>query len=200
MTRKSIVLLTILFAVFLALSFSGNSPSTQNQSFKPKTANTPKPNLLPLDFKTDIQAVKNFISPTPRPVSTHSLANKSASKSFESLKELQNSLNISLDLTSGGSPFGGKVTYLTGCDNYCGPLFCGLAYELISVGPPVGGSFTLTYGTSVYREFDESVGNWVLGLTTGNSETCWQCIVTFEGPICVPIGGGEEINIMGTSN
>lgn len=198
MSQRSIVLLTVLFAVFLALSISGNGFKIQNQPFKPKTFKTPKPNLLPLNFEKDIQAVKNFISPTPTPIRTSSPVNKPSEESLKSLKELQNSLNISLDI-SRGNPFGGKVKDLIGCDNYCGPLFCGPAYELITVGPPVGGSFTLTNKTSVYREFDESPGNWVLGLTSGNFEVCWQCIVTFDGPMCIPLGGGEEIDIMGTS-
>lgn len=194
MSQKNTAFLIILFAVLLSLSVSGKLEifsSAPVQTYKPGTTQSPRPVLLPLDFQT----IKNYLSPTPSPtinskkiipVSSRPASN---SKSFESVNELQKSLNISLDLSGGGSPFGGKVLAV----NYCDPI-CLSPYEMITVGAPVGGTF-LVGPTTIYREYDYSVGNWVLGLANG-FDVC--LVLVFD--TCEPIGAGPIVDIMGTSN
>ncbi|MEK7537034.1 MAG: hypothetical protein AAB584_01125 [Patescibacteria group bacterium] len=191
MPQKNIALLIILSAAVLALSISGKLNTTSSrpaQYIKPKITKTQKPNLLPLDSPVSIiKEIKEFLSPSPEPQTPLS-SSVSASESFESVEKLQQSLNISLDLT-GGIPFGGRVLDVQSCDSLCFS-----PYDMITVGPPVGGTF-LVGPTTIYREYDYSVGNWVLGLANGFG----VCLVlAFDE--CVSIGAGPVVDIMGTSN
>lgn len=187
MPQKSIAFLIILFAAVLSLSISGKldiSFSRPTQTLKPKIIQTPKPTLLPLD--SPISIIKEFIFPSPKP--TPPSLPVSENKSFQSIEELQQSLNISLDLAGGGIPFGGKVQSIDYCDSICDS-----PYDMIKVGPPRGGAF-LIGPTVIYREYDYSVGNWVLGLANGFDE----CLVLVFDE-CIRIGAGPIVDIMGTS-
>lgn len=200
MSPKSALLLTLLFLIILSLSISGklNIPSSApSQTFRAKATQAPKPILLPLD--SPISAIKEFLSPSPSPKAEEKV---SASESFESVEELQQSKNISLDLTVGGIPFGGKVLNNTYCDPYSPPCYCGGAEELIDVGPPRRGTFAINNETTIYEFYDWSAGNWVLGLAHFYNDICFLQVInpfTFGCVYCQYIGNGPAINIMGTS-
>jgi len=87
------------------------------------------------------------------------------------------------------TPFGGRVIMRISCT-------CSLDTLLI-VGLPVGGSFILSPGSRVYRNYAPFPPNWVLGTASGFS-TCFVLIPTTP-PSCVPAGSGPIIRIMGTS-
>ena len=189
MSPKSLAFLTVLFVIVLLLNIWGQSEAPlirQNQTL----IQTPKPVLLPLDYP--ISLVRNFLSPSPSPSPPPNSppVSQNTEQEFESVAELEKSLNLSLDLTGSGTPFGGRVLNVQSCD-----LICGSPYEMIIVGPPVGGTYLIGPTTTVYREFDYSTGHWVLGLA-GGTDVC--LILVFEE--CVPIGAGPVVEIMGTSN
>ncbi|MEK7659494.1 MAG: hypothetical protein AAB338_02485 [Patescibacteria group bacterium] len=201
MSQKNVAILIILFAVILSLGISGKLDtfsSHPTQTFKPKTIKTPKPSLLPLD--SPISIIKEYIYPSPEP--TPSSPPLSENKSFQSIEELQQSLNVSLDAAGGGIPFGGKVKSTDYCDPHSPPCFCGGAEELITVGPPRPGTFAINNGTTIYEFYDWSVGNWVLGLANFYNDACYLQVIdpyTHECVYCQSIGSGPAINIMGTS-
>ena len=66
---------------------------------------------------------------------------------------------------------------------------------LITVGPPVGGSYMVVPGTKIYREYQIEVGRWVLGNSIPTLVPCIKKVVL----ICVPVGAGFPITIVGTS-
>ena len=208
MNPKSTAILTIVFAVIVSLSILGDFdiPSTKNTSFEP----TITPTVKPSPTQTKISIPKFTLAPIktpqrtpltlrPSPTATPSRASQPtqtpSSSVFENFDPSSfNQLFTALDLF-GGTPFGGKVLFTQDCD----PLLCGGANQLVGVGPPRGGIFAETRSTTLYREYDISVGNWVLGLA-GSIEVCWNFVCLFDGCICIPIGAGPEIEMIGTSN
>lgn len=210
MSPKTTAILTIIFAIVISLSILGvfDIPITKNTTLSPtvipvlKTSPSKSlsiqsnfPRFSPAPIKTPQRTPLTLrLSPTAAPGQTTQPAQApppSVFKNFDPLSLEQ--LFTALDLF-GGAPFGGKVLYTQDCD----PLFCGGANQLIGVGPPRGGVFAETRSTTLYREFDISVGNWVLGLA-GPFEVCWNLVCSFDGCVCVPTGGGAEIEIIGTS-
>lgn len=67
--------------------------------------------------------------------------------------------------------------------------------ELITVGPPVGGSYMVVPGTKIYREYQIDIGRWVLG---NSIPAAVPCLVDVK-LICIPVGAGFPITIVGTS-
>lgn len=202
MPQKSVALLIILFAVILSLSISGKLnilSSRPIQTFKPKIIQTPKPSLLPLDSPVSI--IKEFLSPSPKP-QTLLLSSISASESFKSVKELQQSLNISLDLSAGGTPFGGRIEDKIDCDAVC-VADKGDIGTYIKVGEPRGGEFMKTPFTKVYEYKSEKERNWTLGLANNNDKVCKKLniakSIAQKRIVCDKKGEGKEIQIMGTS-
>lgn len=120
-------------------------------------------------------------------------------------------------LTTAFKPFGGRILTKIECDCGVGAIIravggslgisqvvLGLASTalnslpnpvLIIVGPPVGGSYMILPGTKIYREYKLDVGVWVLGLSIPEPLPCIKDVKL----ICVPVGAGFPVTIVGTS-
>lgn len=83
-------------------------------------------------------------------------------------------------------PFGGKIITKVDCD-------CS-GFTWIVVGPPVPGSFIITPATRIYREYRIEIGRWVLGLADLILAPCMK-----KDLVCVPVGWGFPVRIIGTS-
>ena len=95
-------------------------------------------------------------------------------------------IEVSAAILSISKPFGGKVLTIIPCP-------CS-GNSMVIIGPPLGGVFTMDWGTKLYANYKPLPGHWVLGL----ARTYSTCLV----PIlvgCAPIGGGPRIWMMGTS-
>ncbi len=207
MSPKATAILIIVFAVILSLNVLGvfDFPNKENISFKP----TITPSLGPSPTQTKIAMPKFTLAPIktpqrtpltlrPSPAATPSRASQPtqipSSSVFENFDPSSfEQVSTALD-QFGKTPFGGKVLYTQDCD----PLLCSGANQLVGIGPPKGGIFAETGSTILYREYDISVGNWVLGLA-GSLKVCWNFVCVFDGCICIPIGAGPEIEMIGTS-
>ncbi len=206
MSPKTTAVLTIVFAIIISLSILGffDMPIAQNTIPAPTSSPTVKSNpaqvILPKFTLAPIRTPRRppltlKSSPVTTPNQTPQPTQTPSSSVFENFDPSSfNQLFTALD-PFGGTPFGGKVLFTQDCD----PLFCGGASQLVGVGPPRGGVFAETRSTTLYREYDISVGNWVLGLS-GSFEVCFNFICSFEGCMCIPTGGGFEIEMVGTSN
>ncbi len=87
-----------------------------------------------------------------------------------------------------GGAFGGRVLNVIPCTCSFGLM--------LTVGPPVGGTFIYQFGSStLYKNYSPTTGNWVLGTTLGRS----TCLV-YAGTSCVSVGNGALIRKMGTSS
>jgi len=86
-----------------------------------------------------------------------------------------------------GQPFGGRILTKYECP-------CSFNYQVF-IGPPMGGSFTMDSGTTMYSNNNPEPPSWSLGLADGYAP-CLE-YATFG---CVPIGpGGSRIRMLGTS-
>lgn len=202
MSKKEIAFLIILFGVFMSLSIAGffdkiSSYSTQSVSPPPKLnfypTSSPKPFKLPLIkiSPTPIPKQIKISDSTPgRPLNTDHILLPTATNSEPE------TTSRSLGAFGGfGIPFGGKVIFTEGCASF----FCGGANELIHVGPPRGGVFAINSTTNTYEFYNWSVGNWVLGLAGGFDICFEQVCIPGVDCICVPVGGGPAVEIIGTS-
>lgn len=92
----------------------------------------------------------------------------------------------------GLSPFGGIIVYAAPCT-------CSTPNWGIKVGPPVGGSFIYSPGSSDLRAWYNLFhpGPWVLGIAQGYAPCMQQ-----DYPSCTPdkvVAGGPVMIIVGTS-
>lgn len=207
MSPKITAVLTIIFAVVISLSILGvfDIPLAKNQSFNPTVTPTLKtalsksssaqfnfPKFSPAPIKTPQRTPSTLrISSTASPGQNAQSTQIPSPPIFENFEQSKLKQPFTV-LNSFGIPFGGRVTSIEGCNS----LICGGADQMITVGPPRGGTFAINGGTTIYEFYDWSVGNWVLGLADG-FDICY--IYDPLADICFPVNAGPAINLMGTS-
>ena len=90
--------------------------------------------------------------------------------------------------TSQAANFGGLVLFSLPCT-------CSFGLWII-VGPPKPTSAIYSlFSSTLYKNFNPTIGHWVLGNTYTRTGVC----LVYAGVSCVPVGGGLIINKIGTS-